>query len=108
MSELDTLAKALYGRVLGYFKVLTVEGKSTAAQATNMFWQLCERDFQDLINHCDFNAEANQARQQLRRKFARYQHQAYDHFCPNGTARQIDAWANNRPNHLKYITQEAS
>lgn len=108
MSELDVLAKALYGRVLGYFKVLTVEGKNTAAQATSMFWQLCERDFQDLINHCDFNKEANQARQQLRRKFARYQHQAYDHFCPNGTARQIDAWANNRPNHLKYITQEAS
>ncbi len=41
MSELDTLAKALYGRVLGYFKVLTVKVKSTAAQATDMFWQLC-------------------------------------------------------------------
>lgn len=108
MNGLDDLAKALYGRVLGYFKALTVDGKNTAAQTTNMFWQLCERDFQKLVNSCDMTDEAKQARQQLRRKFAGYQHQTYDHFCANETARQIDAWAQNRPSHYKYIIQEAS
>lgn len=108
MNGLEGLAKALYGRVFGYFKELTVDGKNIAAQATNMFWQLCERDFQTLVNSCDSTDEAKQARQQLRRKFAGYQHQAYDHFCPNETARQIDSWAQNRPNHYKYISQEAS
>lgn len=108
MTELDTLAKALYGRVLGYFNALTTEGKNIAAQATNMYWQLCERDFQALVTHCDQAGDANKARLQLRRKFASYQHQAYDYFCPNKTARQIDAWAQNRPNHYKYIAKEAS
>lgn len=108
MTEMDNLARALYGRVSGYFKELTVEGKNIAAQATNMFWQLCERDFQNLVDNCEYTVETNRVRQQLRRKFASYQHQAYDHYCANVTARQIDAWAKNRPNHIIYITQEAS
>ncbi|BBL35194.1 hypothetical protein Nstercoris_01456 [Nitrosomonas stercoris] len=108
MTELDNLAKTLYGRVMGYFKDLTVEGKSIAANATNLFWQLCERDFQTLVEHCDYNEESNQIRKQLRRKFAGYQRQAYDHYCPNETARQIDAWAHNLPNYSKYLAMEAS
>lgn len=108
MDELDKLSKALYGRVLGYFKELTADGKNTAAMATNMFWQLCERDFQELVFSCDSSEESIKQRRKIRRKFAGYQHQAYDHFCPNETARQIDAWAHNRPNHYKYISQEAS
>lgn len=108
MSELDGLAKALYGRVLGYFKALTVEGKDIAAQATNLFWQLCERDFQNLVDNCEYNDEANKNRKQLRRKFVNYQRQAYDRYCPNETARQIDAWAHNLPNNSKYLAAEAS
>lgn len=108
MDGLDALAKVLYGRVLGYFKAMTVDGGKVAAQATNMFWQLCERDFQELVDSCASVDEAGLARQHLRKKFADYQHQSYDHFCPNETARQIDAWAQNRPNHYKYISQEAS
>lgn len=108
MDALDILAKALYGRVLAYFKIMKVDDKKIAAQATNMFWQLCERDFQELVDSCDLTDEARQARRRLRHKFAGYQHQSYDYFCPNETARQIDAWAQNRPNHYKYISQEAS
>ena len=104
MEGLDALAKVLYGRVIGYFKKLTVDGKSSAAMATNMFWQLCERDFQALVDNC----EVQDKRKELRRKFAGYQHQSYDFFCPNRTARQIDAWAENRPNHYKYLNQELS
>lgn len=108
MTELDSLAKTLYGRVMGYFKALTVDGKNIAANATNLFWQLCERDFQALVFNCENDPESNQARQKLRRKFASYQRQAYDHYCPNETARQIDAWAHNLPNHSKYLAMEAS
>lgn len=108
LSELETLAKTLYGKVMGYLKVFSVDGKSTAGMATNMFWQLCERDFQQLLNHCESSDEDRKQRQILRRRFARYQHQAYDFFCAKQTARQIDAWAHNRPNHYNYLIQEAS
>ncbi len=104
VSELDGLAKSLYGRILAYFKALTMDGKQGAAQATDMFWQLCERDFQSLVNHCDSDDASTQKRLELRRKFAAYQHLAYDFFCPSITARQIDAWADNRPNHSHYIS----
>jgi CRISPR system Cascade subunit CasA len=107
MNALDDLARALYARVSGYYKDQLVEGAKTAAQAANLFWQLCERNFQELVDNCEFTEEQNLARQKLRKTFASYQHQAFDTFCPNETARQIDAWAKNRPNHFKYIHQEA-
>lgn len=110
MTGLDELAKGLYGRVMGYFKAQLVDGADLAAQATHLFWQLCERDFQTLLDHCDADQDDQQthqrARKTLRRRFAGYAQQAYDRYCPKDTARQLDAWASCRPNHAKYLAQE--
>ncbi len=107
MEALDSLAKNLYGRVMGYFKDQKVDGAKVAAQATQLFWQLCERDFQTLVDNCEPSEETNKVRQQLRRKFSNYQQQAYDFYCPKGTARQLDCWVQHRPNNFKYLAQEA-
>jgi len=107
MEGLDALAKNLYGRVQGFYKEQTVDGGKIAPQATQLFWQLCEREFQSLIDLCDQTEEAAQQRQKLRQRFAGYVHQAYDKFCPRETARQLDAWAKCRPNNSKYLKQEA-
>ena len=107
MSALDDLGKHLYGRVMGYFKEQTVEGGKQSAQATHLFWQLCERDFQTLVDHCDSDEVSVAMRHQLRKKFAGYLHRAYDQFCPKETARQLDAWAKCRPNTHNYLKQEA-
>ncbi len=107
MDELDVLAKGLYGRVMGFFKDQKVDGGKLAAQASHLFWQLCERNFQQLIDSCDQNEQSAQQRQQLRRQFASYIQQVYDQFCPKETARQLDAWAKYRPNNNKYLQQEA-
>ncbi|MRJ43142.1 MULTISPECIES: type I-E CRISPR-associated protein Cse1/CasA [Idiomarina] len=106
MDALDALAKNLYGRVQGFFKEQTVDGGKIAPQATQLFWQLCERDFQSLVNQCDQTEEAAAERIKLRHRFAGYVHQAYDKFCPRETARQMDAWAKCRPNTSKYLNQE--
>jgi len=115
MEELKNLSDKLWVSVFNYFKTLKADnGKKIentyagkiSKQAQSMFWQLCERDFQDLVGNCETTEEQRQQRQKLRRKFASYQHQSYDFYCPNRTARQIDAWAQNRPNHYKYISQE--
>ncbi|MBL3580947.1 type I-E CRISPR-associated protein Cse1/CasA [Oleidesulfovibrio alaskensis] len=102
MSALDAVGKSLYGAVLGYFKALLVDNEKTAAQATNLFWQLCERDAQRLIMQCD----QQDARYELRRTFARYAVQAFDRFCPNQTARQMDAWAKAKPSLGTYLKKE--
>jgi CRISPR system Cascade subunit CasA len=107
MDELDVLAKSLYGRVMGYFKEQKVDGGKLAAQAGHLFWQLCEDDFQQLVDSCDQDEQSKLQREMLRRQFAGYVRQAYDQFCPNGTARQLDAWAKCRPNTRKYLKQEA-
>lgn len=107
MAALNELAKGLYGRVLAYFKTQLVDGGDLAAQTTHLFWQLCERDFQLLLDHCDPNESNARRRHQLRRRFAGNAQQAYDRYCPKDTARQLDAWARCRPNHSKYLLQEA-
>lgn len=107
MNAIDELAKNLYGLVAGYFKVQLVDGSDFAAQATQMFWQFCERDFQSLLDSCDQNEASNRELYTLRRRFSAYAKMAYDSFCPRETARQLDAWAKCRPNHKKYLQQEA-
>jgi len=102
MDALDSIGKSLYGCVMGYFKAQFMDGEKFAAQATNLFWQLCERDAQMLIDHC----EQPDKRFELRRKFARYVEQTFDCFCPNQTARQLDAWARSKPSFGKYLQQE--
>lgn len=106
MTGLDDLAKQLYGCVMAYFKTQLVDGKNMAALATHHFWQLCERDFQDLLDHCEQGEENRAARQRLRQRFANYVQQAYDRYCPQDTTRQLDAWAQCRPKLGKYLKQE--
>jgi len=107
MDELGELAKGLYGRVMAFFKEQKVDGSKLAAQASTLFWQLCERHFQQLVDACEPDEQGAHQRRQLRLIFAGYVQQAYDRFCPKETARQLDAWAKCRPNNSKYLRQEA-
>ncbi|WP_036242627.1 type I-E CRISPR-associated protein Cse1/CasA [Methylobacter luteus] len=102
MFELDQLSKVVYSATLNYFKNQNMEGKAQAGLASNLFWQLCERKFQDLVNACE---DFNQATA-LRKTFAGFANRAYDHFCAKDTARQFDAWAKNRPNLVKYLKDQ--
>lgn len=102
MHELDNISKSLESCVRNYNKLQMSEGKNQAAQATNLFWQLCERRFQNLVN----NADKPDARYQLRQQFASFVRKAYDSYCPQDTARQLDAWAQSRPNLSKYLATQ--
>lgn len=99
MDELDKLSKIVYSATLHYFKNQNMESKEQAAQASNLFWQLCERQFQDFLDACH-NAEPARA---MRSIFAQFVHKAYNTYCPNDTARQLDAWAKNQPNLSQYL-----
>ena len=99
MNALDSVGKSLYGSVMAYFKTQLMDGEKFAAQASNLFWQLCESHAQKLIDHC----EHPNKKYELRSKFVRYVEQAFDLFCPNQTARQLDAWARTKPSFGKYL-----
>ena len=100
MTSLDDLSKAVYSCCLGYQKALKAEGKKVAGQAANLFWQLAERESQHLIDSCGSGVEATK---KLRKVFASYADQAYNSFCSQDTARQLDAWAAHRPQLGKYL-----
>lgn len=100
IADLETLAKMLYGATCGYFKDLKTDGPPLAAQATQMFWQLCERNLQPLIDAAFDNLEALPS---LRKRFASYARTTYDRFCPRETARQIEVWSKHRLNTAKYL-----
>jgi CRISPR system Cascade subunit CasA len=99
MDELEKLAKIVYSATFAYFKNQNMENKGQAAQASNLFWQLCERRFQDLVGACGSIEQAYA----MRSIFARFVNKAYDTYCPRDSARQLDAWAKNRPNLGKYL-----
>jgi CRISPR system Cascade subunit CasA len=101
MEALEQLSKIVYGATMGYFKSLNCEGKNEAAQGSHLFWQLCERKFQDLVYACD--NESSEETKALRKTFAHFVSTAYNNYCPNDTARQLDAWAKNLPNLSKYL-----
>ncbi len=104
MGELEQLSKIVYSATIAYFKAQKADGKAHAGQAANLFWQLCERKFQKLIVVCeDKNGEEPK---KLRRVFAGFVNKAYNTYCPNDTARQLDAWAVNRPNLARYLLSE--
>jgi CRISPR system Cascade subunit CasA len=98
MTELEHLSKIVYGSTFKYFDNLKADAKNQAAQATHLFWQLCERRFQDLVDACgEGDTKA------LRKTFAHFASTAYNSYCSHDTARQLDAWAKNLPNFGKYL-----
>jgi CRISPR system Cascade subunit CasA len=101
MKALEKLEKTLYGTVAAYYKALQADGSKLAGQATYLFWQACEREFQNLVDCCDGTQSSTLLG--LRRTFASFLQAAYDQFCPKETARQLDAWARCRPNTSSYL-----
>lgn len=102
MEELGKKGNLLYACASGYFKTLKAEPKrqkSQGALMTNKFWQLCEGQFQNLIQACHENEEAERTRllQKCHSLTEAFVCQIYNEFCPRETSRQLEAWAKNRP-----------
>lgn len=108
MTAMEGIGKKLYGCIIGFYKTQLAEGGAFAGQGSNTFWQLCEQDFQELVNACNNSPEAEANRLGLRRRLAGYALAVYDQYCPNDTARQMDAWAKCRPNLSQYLKKEDS
>lgn len=101
MGELDQLAKIIWSATTAFFVAQKAEGKDQAAHAVNLFWQLCERRLQELVDAC--NDHSGEQVKRLRRAVAGFAEKAYDTYCPRDTARQVETWAANRPNVLRYL-----
>ncbi len=102
MKELKRLDTIVYSSTRAYFKSQKAVGENEAKMASNLFWQLCERKYQDLVINCK---DINQTKA-LRKDFDLFVRKAYDSYCPKDTARQLDAWAKNMPSLGKYLERK--
>ena len=101
MGKLDSLSEVLFKATYNFFDYQQMKEKKRAVKACNLFWQLCEHQFLALCVACQ---NAKDAKAMRRIVFVPCVNKAYDTFCPKGTARQLDAWAKNRPNLKKYLS----
>lgn len=108
MTDMEDIAKHLYAATAGYFRAQKVDGSEFAKQATSLYWQRCEADFQSLIMACGSTTQSELNRQltPLRNRFIRYAENTYHQLCPKSTARQMQAWAQSRPDLRQFRQKE--
>ena len=102
MISLDRLSKILWSSLNRYFSELGGKKSPIVNKALEVFWELCEQQAQYMVNVCDIPEKMNP----LRYTFANYAIEVYNSFCPNGSARQMSAWANNLPATKIYVSNE--
>lgn len=110
MKELDELWGGVKFKVRLYLIELKKQEEKKPdneiiGMAVSDFWQMCEREFQNLIEACDSDNHKEICKS-MRKKFASFAQKTYDTYCPKDTARQLDAWAKNKPNFSKYLSAE--
>ncbi len=95
MEYMENLSSLLWSRVRNYYATLKADAKEFASQSVTLYWQFCERNFHDLVAAC-YDPTGEKARA-MRRIFEKNAYKAFDLYCPNQTARQLEAWASTRP-----------
>lgn len=100
MSNLENLAsKMVYGAVNRYYDDLKMDGGDIASRASNLFWQLSEKEFQHIVDIC-LESDTDLYKEKMSKIDARIQQfveQVYNQYCPNQSARQLEVWAKNFP-----------
>ncbi len=97
LTTMENHAKKLYACTLEYFKQQKNEGKAVAAQATALYWSQCEQEFPNVLNACGASDDHIAKREAWKKKSSAAVQSIYNRICPNATARQMEAWAKNRP-----------
>ena len=100
MDQLEQVSKTIYSSTKSYFDKQNMDGKALAASAAGLFWQLCERGFQGIVDACG----QTEMLFDVRKGIATFALSSFDTFCPKETVRQIDAWAKCRPNFSRYLS----
>jgi CRISPR system Cascade subunit CasA len=89
---------------MGYCKELKMEADPIAKKASELFWQLGERKFQELIGICQVPGGEEVGK--IRPYFLQCVRNVFETFCPRDTARQLEAWAKHYPNLGRFAVKK--
>jgi len=94
LEELDSKTK----KAIQHYWLSMGEGPKDARpksdKASELFWSLCEGEFNSLIEACASSDKVLR----MRKLFVGFGMQTFDLHCPNESAKQMVQWANCRPN----------
>lgn len=92
-------SKILYSSILKYFSDLNMKGDDFTKDAISAFWLDCEKYFQRIVDACQIEntEERKQILEKIEDQIWKCVQRIYDQYCPNQTARQLEAWAKNKP-----------
>ncbi|MFP3042861.1 type I-E CRISPR-associated protein Cse1/CasA [Treponema primitia] len=93
INRLEKLSDYLYKIVSRYCNELNLNAASYAKSAKELFWQLCERKYQKLVDISLHDKDGDA--ESIGKYFIHCVYTAYDKSCPHKTARQTQAWAHN-------------
>jgi len=100
MKKLDSYSKILWSCVNDYYLDLKdANHKEIANKSSNVFWQLMEKEFNNILEVC--NLEENKYQDEINKinkKIFSIVCDVYDGFCPKDSAKQIESWIKSRPN----------
>jgi CRISPR system Cascade subunit CasA len=102
LNELERVSKILWACITGYKNEAKEKNPDAVTYSQVEFWSLCEARAQDLVEAA---GDSEQTRN-LRMVFGEIAYGVYDKHCPATTARQVAAWAKNRPNLGRYLAKE--
>ena len=98
MFKMNQCEKVLENHISSY--LMELKNKKSIKERLCMpkeeFWQCCELEFQSVIDICAGNDVENNL-QPVYKKFWSFVCRIYDENCPKDTARQMEAWAKNKP-----------
>ncbi|MDR3334317.1 MAG: type I-E CRISPR-associated protein Cse1/CasA [Treponema sp.] len=103
MNRLKKLSGFLYLMVTRYYKKLNIDGASYADKALELYWQRCERQYQQMVDLC--RNPNDTAMKAIRSYFFQCVRDAYEAYCPRDTARQMHYWVQYHPS-LNYASRK--
>jgi CRISPR system Cascade subunit CasA len=103
--KIFSATKAFYESFQPMQKSMSKDRQATriASQASMLYWQLCERNFQALIIAC----EEMDKLPAIRSLIAQNAMKSFEAYCPKDTSRQLEAWAKCKPNLFNYLNPKA-
>jgi len=102
IQALDGLSNKLRRAVNGYQKDMGSNKSHIIEKALAMFWELCDQHSQRIV----FSCNDPEKMKSLRKTLADHANHAFNAYCPNDSAKQMNAWAKNIPDLYHYISNQ--
>lgn len=96
--KLDEIAKIIYGSVSRFYSEMKADGSEHAKRASAEYWLGMEDSLNELVALCQDEGTNAEGLESFKNRACQRAAAIYDRFTSQSTARQLSAWAKQKPN----------